>query len=389
MTSDDVVIVGAKRTAIGALLGQFSGVPTPALGAAALRAAIAAAGVPPESIDEVVLGCVLQANVGQAPARQAAMGAGLPLGVGATTVNKVCGSGMKAVMLARDLIVAGSANIVAAGGMECMSNAPHLVPVRAGIALGDSTFIDHLLRDGINNADGRSLGLFSEDCAAKYGFTRAQQEAYVIESIRRARRAAEDGTFAREIVPFARAERGAVLAHDEQIARADIERLRQLPPAFKPDGTITAATASGFCDGAAAVLLMRAGEATARGIAPLARIVAHATHSQAPEWFTTAPVDAIRKLAAKAGWSLDEVDLFEVNEALAVVPLAVMQDLGLPHDKLNVNGGACVLGHPIGASGARLVVTLAHTLKARGLKRGIASLCIGGGEAVAIAIEAC
>ena len=383
------VILAAVRTPFGKIGGALAGYPATELGAIAIRAAVERAGVGQGEPGYVIVGQALQAGAGQAPARQVALAAGLSLSTPCTTVSKVCGSGMKAVMLGAQAIACGDASIVAAGGMECMSNAPHLVPVRAGIALGDSTFIDHLLRDGINNADGRSLGLFSEDCAAKYGFTRAQQEAYVIESIRRARRAAEDGTFAREIVPFAQAERGAVLAHDEQIARADIERLRQLPPAFKPDGTITAATASGFCDGAAAVLLMRAGEATARGIAPLARIVAHATHSQAPEWFTTAPVDAIRKLAAKAGWSLDEVDLFEVNEALAVVPLAVMQDLGLPHDKLNVNGGACVLGHPIGASGARLVVTLAHTLKARGLKRGIASLCIGGGEAVAIAIEAC
>lgn len=385
--TDTVYILSARRTPIGTLLGQFAGVPATRLGSTALKAAIADAGVAPDAVDEVVMGCVLTAGLGQAPARQAAMGAGLPLATGATTVNKVCGSGMKAIMLGHDLIRAGSAAIVAAGGMEAMSNAPYLAHARAGLRFGDAVLQDHLLRDGIDNCDGRSLGLFTEDCAAKYGFSRADQDAAATVSVQRAQRAQVSGAFAAEIVGVAVERRGAsgTILIDEGPLRADVTRIPLLPPAFKPDGTITPATASGFCDGAAALVLT--GEAGAAGRAPLARIVAHATHSQEPEWFTTAPVGAIRKVLAKAGWQVGDVDLFEINEALAAVPMAAIVDLKLDPEKLNVNGGACALGHPIGASGARIVTTLLHALAARGLKRGVASLCIGGGEGVALAVE--
>lgn len=386
MTDTSVYILSARRTPIGTLLGQFAGIPATTLGATAIAAAVEDSGVAPASVDEVVMGCVLTAGVGQAPARQAAMGAGLPLATGATTVNKVCGSGMKAIMLGNDLIRAGSAEIVAVGGMEAMSNAPYLAHARAGLRFGDSVLQDHLLRDGIDNADGRSLGLFTEDCAAKYGFTREAQDEAATRSVLRAQRAQTSGAFAAEIVGVPVEKRGAkeTILTDEGPLRADVSKIPLLPPAFKPDGTITPATASGFCDGAAALVLSRH---SGPGRAPLARIVAHATHSQEPEWFTTAPVGAIRKVLAKAGWAIGDVDLFEINEALAAVPMAAIADLGIDPEKLNVNGGACALGHPIGASGARIVVTLLHALAARGLKRGVASLCIGGGEAVAVAIE--
>lgn len=386
MTDTSVYILSARRTPIGTLLGQFAGIPATRLGSTALAAAIGDSGVAPAAIDEVVMGCVLTAGLGQAPARQAAMGAGLPLATGATAVNKVCGSGMKAIMLGHDLIKAGSAEIVAVGGMEAMSNAPYLAHARAGLRFGDAVLQDHLLRDGIDNADGRSLGLFTEDCAAEYGFTRADQDAAATESVLRAQRAQASGDFEAEIVGVEVERRGAqeTIRLDEGPQRADVSKIPLLPPAFKPDGTITPATASGFCDGAAALVLSRRPDA---GRAPIARIVAHATHSQEPEWFTTAPIGAIRKVLDKAGWSIGDVDLFEINEALAAVPMAAIVDLKLDPAKLNVNGGACALGHPIGASGARIVVTLLHALAARGLKRGVASLCIGGGEGVAVAIE--
>lgn len=389
MTTSNVYIVAAKRTPIGVLLGQFSGITAPQLGATALRAAVAASGIDPAAIDEVFMGCVLTAGVGQAPARQAMMAAGLPLATGATTVNKVCGSGLKAIMLGHDVIKAGSAEIVAAGGMESMSNAPYLTHARAGLRFGNAVLHDHLLRDGIDNADGRSLGLFSEDCAAKYGFTRARQDAQATESVLRSQRAQKEGAFATEIVPVSVTSPSGenTISLDEGPLRADVSRIPLLPAAFKPDGTITPATASGFCDGAAATLLVSQQALQTHALQPLARIVAHATHSHEPEWFTTAPVNAIRKVLKKAGWSVADVDLFEINEALAVVPMAAMHDLEIPAERLNVNGGACALGHPIGASGARIVVTLIHALKARGLKRGVASLCIGGGEATALAIE--
>lgn len=389
MSSGDIFIVAAKRTPIGILLGQFAAIPAPVLGATALRAAIADAGIAPAAIDEVFMGCVLSAGVGQAPARQAMMGAGIPLATGATTVNKVCGSGLKAIMLGHDIIKAGSAEIVASGGMESMSRAPYLANVRAGLRLGDSALQDHLLRDGIDNADGRSLGIFSEDCASKYKFTREILDAQATDSVLRAQKAQQSGAFDAEISPVTVSSRdgNVVVKTDEGPLRVDVSRIPLLPPAFKPDGVITPGTASGFCDGAAATILVSERALAAHALKPLARIAAHATHSQEPEWFTTAPVGAITKVLKKAGWAIGDVDLFEINEALAVVPLAAIRELGISPDKLNVNGGACALGHPIGASGARIMATLIHALKARGGKRGIASLCIGGGEAVAVAIE--
>jgi acetyl-CoA C-acetyltransferase len=389
--SDSVVIVGAKRTAIGSFLGQFTGVPTPTLGAAAIRAALQQSGIAPADVSEVFMGCVLPANLGQAPARQAALGAGLPVSTGCTTINKVCGSGMKAIMLGHDLIKAGSAEIVVAGGMESMTNAPHMVAARTGIRYGDGTLVDHMAWDGLTNPyDGKSMGVFAENCADKFHFTREQQDAFAIASVTRAKAAIESGAFADEIVPVKVATRKGEVeyATDEQPGRSDTAKIPTLKPAFrKENGTVTAASSSSISDGAAATVLMSADEAAKRGVTPLARIVAHATHSQEPEWFTTAPVGAIRKLLDKTGWKVADVDLFEVNEAFAVVAMAPIEELGIPHDKLNVNGGACALGHPIGASGARLVVTLIHALRQRGGKRGIASLCIGGGEATAIAVE--
>jgi len=387
----DVVIVGAKRTAIGSFLGQFTGVPTPTLGATAIGAALEQSGIAAKDVNEVIVGCVLPANLGQAPARQAAIKAGIPVSTGATTVNKVCGSGMKAIMLGHDLIKAGSATVVVAGGMESMTNAPHMVNARTGIRYGDGQLVDHMAWDGLTNPyDGKAMGVFGELCADKYHFTREEQDAYAIESVKRAQAAQQSGAFAGEIVPVTVSGRkGDVLVDtDEQPGRSDIGKIPTLKPAFrKENGTITAASSSSISDGAAAVVLLSGDDAKARGLAPLARIVAHATHSQEPEWFTTAPVGAIQKVLDKAGWKVGDVDLFEINEAFAVVAMTPIKELGIPHDKVNVNGGACALGHPIGASGARLVVTLLNALKVRGLKRGIASLCIGGGEATAIAIE--
>ena len=391
MSDVSVVIVGSKRTAIGSFIGQFTGVPTTKLGATAIRAALEQSGVAPGDVSEVFMGCVLTANLGQAPARQASLGAGIPVSAGCTTINKVCGSGMKAIMLGNDLIKVGSAAIVVAGGMESMTNAPHMVNARTGIRYGDGKLVDHMAWDGLTNPyDGESMGVFGELCADKYHFTREEQDAFSIESVKRAKTAQQDGTFAKEIVPVTVSSRkGDVqIAIDEQPGRSDVAKIPTLRTAFrKENGTITAATSSSISDGAAAVVLIAEDDAKARGLKPLARIVAHATHSQAPEWFTTAPIGAINKVLDKAGWKLADVDLFEINEAFAVVAMAPIRELGIPHSKVNVNGGACALGHPIGASGARLVVTLLNALKTRGLKRGIATLCIGGGEATAIAIE--
>ncbi|CAM5475567.1 thiolase family protein [Rhodanobacter lindaniclasticus] len=391
MSDVSIVIIGSKRTAIGSFLGQFTGVPTPKLGATAIRAALEQSGVAPAEVSEVIMGCVLPANLGQAPARQAALAADLPAGTGCTTINKVCGSGMKAIMLGHDLIKAGSASVVVAGGMESMTNAPHMVQARTGIRYGDGKLVDHMAWDGLTNPyDGQSMGVFAESCADKYHFSREDQDAYSIESVKRAKAAQESGAFAGEIVPVTVSGRkGDVLVDtDEQPGRSDIAKVPTLRPAFrKENGTVTAASSSSISDGAAAVVLMSADDAGKRGLKPLARIVAHATHSQEPEWFTTAPVGAIQKVLDKAGWKVADVDLWEINEAFAVVAMTPMKELGIPHDKLNVNGGACALGHPIGASGARLVVTLINALKTRGLRRGVASLCIGGGEATAIAVE--
>ena len=386
-----VVIVGAKRTALGSLLGQFTGVPATTLGATAIRAALAQSGLPGEAVSEVLMGCVLPAGLGQAPARQAAIAAGIPVAVGCTTVNKVCGSGMKAVMLGHDLIKAGSAEIVVAGGMESMTNAPHLLNgSRTGIRFGSAEMLDHMAWDGLTNPyDKQPMGNFGELCADKYGFTREEQDAFAAESVRRALAAQADGSFKEEIAPVTVSGRkgDVIVDTDEQPGRCDISKIPTLKPAFKKDGTITAASSSSINDGAAALVLMAEDQAKARGVAALARIVAHSTHSQAPEWFTTAPVSAIRKVLDKAGWQVGDVDLFEVNEAFAAVAMAPIRELGIEHTKLNVHGGACALGHPIGASGARLIVTLIHALQRSGGKRGVAALCIGGGEATAIALE--
>jgi len=388
--SSSVVIVGAKRTAIGSMLGQFTGVPTPTLGAAAIKAALDQSGVAAGDVSEVIMGCVLPANLGQAPARQASIAAGIPKSTACTTINKVCGSGMKAIMFGNDLIKAGSANVVVAGGMESMTNAPHMVNARSGVRYGDAKLVDHMAWDGLTNPyDGQSMGVFAEATADKYKFTREEQDAFSAESVRRAQAAIAAGTFAAEIVPVKVAgKKGEVeVATDEQPGKSDPAKIPTLKPAFRKDGTVTAASSSSISDGAAATVLMSEDEAKKRGVKPLARIVAHATHAQEPAWFTTAPVSAIDNVLKKAGWKVEDVDLFEVNEAFAVVAMAPMRDLGIKHEKLNVNGGACALGHPIGASGARLVVTLIHALQARGGKKGVASLCIGGGEATALAIE--
>ncbi len=387
----NVVIAGAKRTAIGSMLGQFTGVPTPTLGATAIRGALEQSGIAADQVSEVLMGCVLPAGLGQAPARQASRAAGIPDAAGCTTLNKVCGSGMKAIMLGHDLIKAGSATIVVAGGMESMTNAPHLLNgSRAGIRFGTAEFLDHMSWDGlVNPYDKQAMGVFGEMCVEKLGLTREEQDAFSTESVKRALDAQKSGAFADEIAPVTVSGRkGDVMVDsDEEPARCDLGKIPSLRPAFKKDGTITAASSSKISDGAAATVLLTEDDAKARGVKPLARILGHATHSQAPEWFTTAPVSAIDKLLKNVGWSVADVDLFEVNEAFACVAMAPMKELGIAHDKLNVHGGACALGHPIGASGARLVVTLINALKRRGGKRGVASLCIGGGEATAIAIE--
>ena len=386
-----IVILGAKRTALGALLGQFTGVPATQLGATAIQAALGQAGVAGDGVDEVIMGCVLPAGLGQAPARQAALAAGVAQKAGATTLNKVCGSGMKAVMFGHDLIRAGSAEVVVAGGMESMTNAPHLLMnSRTGIRYGSAEMLDHMAWDGLTNPyDKQSMGVFGELCVAKYGFSREQQDAFAAESVRRALAAQQSGAFAAEIAPVTVAGRkGEVqIAADEQPGKCSIEKIPTLRPAFKKDGTITAASSSSINDGAAALVLSSEAHAAANGLKPIARIVAQASFAQAPEWFTTAPVGAIQSVLAKAGWSVPDVDLFEINEAFATVAMAPIEELGIPHAKVNVNGGACALGHPIGASGARILVTLIHALQARGLRKGVASLCIGGGEATAMAIE--
>ena len=387
----DIVIVGAKRTAIGSFLGQFTGTPTTALGSAALSAALAQSGVASDSVDEVIMGCVLPAGLGQAPARQASRGAGIPDAAGCTTINKVCGSGMKALMLAHDLVKAGSANVVVAGGMESMTYAPHLLNgSRTGTRYGAGELLDHMAWDGLTNPyDGKAMGVFGDAACAKYGFDRAAVDAFSTESARRAQAAQASGAFADEIAAVTvKTRKGEVVVdRDEEPGKIDTARIPELRAAFGKDGVLTAASSSKISDGAAALVVMSAEAAAAAGATPLARIVAHATHAQAPEWFTTAPVAAISNVLAKAGWSVADVDLFEVNEAFACVAMAPVKVLGIPHAKVNVNGGACALGHPIGASGARLVVTLVNALKRRGGKRGVASLCIGGGEATAIAVE--
>src|SRR6476620_11820950 len=390
-SNSDVVIVGAMRTAIGSFLGQFTGVPTPTLGAAAIGAALAQAGVAADQVDEVIMGCVLPAGLGQAPARQAAIGAGIPTSAPCTTINKVCGSGMKAVMLGHDLIKAGTATVVVAGGMESMPNAPHLLNgSRTGVRYGTAAFLDHMAHDGLTNPyDGKAMGVFGDMACAKYSYDRAALDAFSAESVKRAQAAQASGAFDAEIVPVTvKGRKGeTVVDKDEEPGKIDVAKIPGLRAAFGNDGVLTAASSSKISDGAAATMLMSSDEAARRGLKPLARIVAHATHSQAPEWFTTAPVTAIENVLKKAGWDAKDVDLFEVNEAFACVAMAPMRELGIPHDKLNVNGGACALGHPIGASGARLIVTLLHALKARGGKRGVAALCIGGGEATAVAVE--
>ncbi len=391
MSSDSVVIVAARRTPIGAFQGVLSGASAPDLGAAAISAAIADAGIDAGDIDAVYMGCVLPAGLGQAPARQAALGAGVPTGVPCTTVNKMCGSGMETIMLGHDLIMAGSASIVVAGGLESMTNAPYLLPKsRRGYRMGHQEVLDHMFYDGLQDPwDGNMMGHYAEQTATKYGFTREEQDAFAIESGTRAKSAVANGVFADEIAPVTMSGRkgDVTVDEDETPGTVDLERIPTLRAAFAKDGTVTAASSSSISDGAAAVVLMTQAEADKRGIAPIARLVAHSTFAQEPAWFTTSPVYALKVLHEKTGWTPDDVDLYEINEAFAVVTMAAMKDVGLDHDKVNVNGGACALGHPIGATGARISTTLLHALKARGGKRGIASLCIGGGEATAIAVE--
>jgi len=392
MTSDPVVIVGAARTPMGGLGGDFGTVAAPELGAAAITEAISRAGIKAEDVDDIVMGVVLAAGQGQAPARQAAIGAGVPNDKGATSINKMCGSGMKAAMIAHDNILAGSHDVMVAGGMESMTNAPYLLPnARSGMRMGHGEVKDHMFLDGLEDAyePGKLMGAYAEATAQSYQFTRESQDAFAISSLERARKASEDGTFAKEIVPVTvKSRKGeTVVEIDEQPGNAMPEKIPSLRPAFAKDGTVTAANSSSISDGAAALILMRQSEAEKRGLKPLAVIQAHATHAHEPEWFTTAPIGAIKKVLDKAGWDKDDVDLFEINEAFAVVTMAAMQDLGLSADKVNVHGGACALGHPIGASGARIIVTLLNALEKYDKTKGVASLCIGGGEGTAIAIE--
>ncbi|MFI2812616.1 acetyl-CoA C-acyltransferase [Microbulbifer sp. YPW16] len=391
VNSDPVVIVGMARTPMGAMQGALSALSAPQLGSAAIRAALADAGISGSDVDEVLMGCVLPAGVGQAPARQAALGAGIPEGTPTSTVNKVCGSGMKTVMMARDALLVGDASVVVAGGMESMSNAPYLLPkARGGMRLGHGKVMDHMFLDGLENAyDGQLMGNFAECTADKYEFTREEQDNFALESLARANAAIEEGAFEREITPVTiSSRRGDVeVSVDEGPGSARPDKIPQLKPAFRKDGTVTAANASSISDGAAALVLMRESEAKRRGLKPLAVLRGQTQFAQEPEWFTTAPVGAMQALLEKTGWSTGDVDLFEINEAFAVVTMSAMKELGLPHDKVNVNGGACALGHPLGASGARIIVTLLGALEKRGLNKGVASLCIGGGEATAIAIE--
>jgi len=392
MEKDPVVIVSAARTPMGAFQGELKGFAAPELGAAAIRAAVERAKIKPEDVQEVIMGCVLPAGQGQAPARQASLGAGLPLGTGCTTINKMCGSGMKAAMFANDLLLSGSSQLIVAGGMESMTNAPYLLPkARAGLRMGHGQVIDHMFYDGLEDAydKGRLMGTFAEDCAQKYSFSRSSQDEFAIASLKRAQAANKDGSFAWETTPLAIkvGKEEKFVETDEQPFKANLDKIPTLKPAFRKDGTVTAANSSSISDGAAALVLMRRSTAEKRGLSPLAIVVGHSTHAQEPGWFTTAPVGAMRKLFERTGWSAKDVDLYEINEAFAVVTMAAMKEHGLPHDKVNVHGGACALGHPIGASGARILVTLIGALRKQGGKRGMASLCIGGGEATAMAIE--
>ncbi len=391
MSSQDIVIAAARRTPIGSFQGALAGASATELGSAAIRAAISDAGIDAGDIDETLMGCVLPAGLGQAPARQAALGAGVPVGIPCTTVNKMCGSGMKAIMLGFDAITAGSAGIVVAGGLESMTNAPYLMPkARSGYRMGHQEILDHMFYDGLQDPyEGKMMGHFAENTARKYGFTREEQDAFAIESVTRAQAAVTSGAFEAETTPVTvKSHKGAVVVDtDETPGAVRIDKIPTLRPAFASDGTVTAASSSSISDGAAATILMTAAEAEKRGIEPLARLIGHSSFAHEPAWFTTAPVSAILKLHERLGWSADDVDLYEINEAFAVVAMAAIKDVGLDHAKVNVNGGACALGHPIGATGARITTTLIYALRARGLKRGVATLCIGGGEAVAIGIE--
>ena len=390
--SDPIVIVSAARTPMGSFQGDFANLAAHDLGGAAIKAAVERAGIAPELVTEVLFGNCLMAGQGQAPARQAAFKGGLPKSAGAVTLSKMCGSGMRAAMFAHDMLVAGTHDVLVAGGMESMTGAPYLLQKgRGGYRMGHDRVFDHMMLDGLEDAyePGRSMGTFGEDCAAKYGFTREQQDKFAQTSVQRAQDAIKSGAFKDEITPGTVKDRKGerVVDTDEGPGKINIDKIPTLKPAFKKDGTVTAAASSSINDGAAAMVLMRESTAKKLGCKPLARIVAHATHAQEPEWFSTAPIGASEKVLAKAGWKVDDVDLWEINEAFAVVPMALMHDMKVPHDKVNVNGGACALGHPIGASGARIMVTLIHALKSRGLKKGIATLCIGGGEATAVALE--
>ena len=390
--NDSIVIVSAARTPIGGLLGDFSSLQAHQLGAVAIKAAVERAGIAGDAVDEALMGCCLIAGQGQAPARQAVLGAGLPQSVGAVTLSKMCGSGMRAMMFAHDMLTAGSADVVVAGGMESMTNAPHLmVNARKGYRYGAVTTFDHMALDGLEDAyqRGKAMGVFAEDCVAKYCFTREQQDEFAIASTERAIKANNDGSFAWEIAPVAVAGKGGTVdvSKDEQPFKAKLDKIRGLKPAFKKDGTITAANASSISDGAAALVMMRQSSADKGAAQPIARVLGHTVHAAAPEWFSTAPIGAIEKLLKKIGWKTSDVDLWEINEAFAAVTMAAMNELKLPHDKVNIHGGACALGHPIGASGARIVTTLLGALRKTGGKRGVAALCIGGGEATAMAIE--
>ncbi len=389
--AESIVIVGAKRTPIGSMQGKFNAVSASQLGSVAIKAAIEQAGVKPTEVDDLIFGNVLQAGQGQAPARQAALGAGLDMSTPATTINKMCGSGMKAAMMAADELSSGQATIVVAGGMESMTNAPHLLPKgRGGIRYGHGQVLDHMAFDGLENAyDGKPMGVFADATAKKYGFTREQMDDYSKESTTRALGASKSGAFADEIAAVTvKGRKGdEVVQEDETPFNVNIEKIATLRPAFSKDGTVTAATSSSISDGAAALVMMTESEAKKRGAKPLARVVAYASNAHEPEWFTTAPAGAIKKVLDKAGWKASDVDLYEVNEAFAVVTMAAMKDIGIPHEKVNVNGGACALGHPIGATGARIITTLIYALKKRGLKKGVAALCIGGGEGTALALE--
>jgi len=391
MSPSDVVIVSAKRTPIGAFLGALSPLSAVQLGSAAIKAALEAGGVAATDIQEVIMGCVLPANLGQAPARQAALGAGIPIGVPATTINKMCGSGLKAVMLAADQIRAGGASIVLAGGLESMSNAPYLLPkARTGYRMGDGQVIDHMMKDGLQSPfDGKAMGCFADATASRYNFSRAQQDAFATESVRRAMQALQAGEFDVEVTPVTvKGRKGeTVVARDETPGTCDVSKIATMKPAFNKDGTVTAASSSSISDGAAALVVMSAAAAAERGLKPLARILAYASNAHEPEWFTTAPVGAIRKVLTQLNWKPHDADLYEVNEAFAVVTMAAMRDIDIDPARVNVNGGACALGHPIGATGARILTTLIHALRRRGGRRGIAALCIGGGEAVAMAVE--